>query len=123
MRNRAGAHGAGLQCHPQVAILQPFAATQRQRFCQDQHLGMMQRTAVPPHAILCQRDDGTLCVRHCGGDRHLAGSRGGGGLIQQHGHDIGAWITDCHDRLVAQLARVGKATICQAPRLRVTPAA
>ena len=123
MGNRPGAHGAGLQSHPQVAILQPFAAAQRQCVCQDKHLGMMQRTAVPPHAVLCQRNDSALCVRDRGGDRHLAGSRGGGGLVKQHSHDIGAWIADRHDRLVAQQAWFGKATICQAPRLRVTPAA
>ena len=132
VRDGTGAHGAGLEGHPQVATLQPFAAAQRKRCLQGEQFGVAYGAAVPPHPVLSHGKDRTVGIGHSGGNRHLAGGGGGGRFFQKKRHNVGARCSCCHDRLVAQPGRPGKSEfphrrsktgICQAPVLRVTPAA
>ena len=84
--------------HPSKLVI----AARHHRRAKRQHFGMMQAVGIPPHAVLCHRDDGPLVIRNRSGNRHLAGGCRGGGLLQKAGHDIGAFAGLSIPPLVAQ---------------------
>jgi hypothetical protein len=101
-RQRAGAHGAGLERHVDIAIDEALGSDRGSRRAQRQHLSMRGRVMVGERAVALPRDD--LAVAHDdAADRHLArsgrGARFGEGQVHVRlGHE-GLLLGCCHPSL------------------------
>ena len=86
-RDRARAHGAGLQRHVEVAVDQPLGADRLRGGAQRQHLGMGRGVAVGQRAIARRRDHPPI-PGHDGPDGDFAPGRGGARLGEGDAHGV-----------------------------------
>ncbi len=88
-RDRAGAHGAGLERDIEIAADEPFGAEFGRRLPDGEHFGMGRRIAIDDRAVAGDRDDGAAAHERRA-DRRLAGCGRLAGGLESRRHRIPA---------------------------------